>query len=190
MADKRYRNFSLMTYVKPTDLESVMKRHEKQIRAYAYITHEKDVNEFDQPKEKHIHLLLCLINNTTVEATRNWFNSFEDEKGQRINTLSQPMHDISASYDYLTHDTEQAKSENKYQYDKADIKGYNLDFFTDTAKQDIDNMSLALLEMCSGVPLKDIAKKYGRDFIIHYHSVKLLFNDIMEQNGGVVDDDS
>lgn len=95
------------------------------------------------------------------------------------------MHDITASFDYLTHDTEQAKAEGKHLYDKTDIITNNIDFFNNSATQEEDNMSLALCEMLDGVPIREIAKKYGRDFIIHFHSIKELFNVIQRQEGGM-----
>ena len=97
--------------------------------------------------------------------------------------LEEKLH-INSSYKYLIHDTEVAKEQGKYVYDKQDIKGYNLSFFEDTSKQEIDNLTLALSDMLDGIPLDEIMKKYGRDFIVHYGHIKTLFNDIQKQNGG------
>lgn len=185
MADtKRYRNFCLMTYLQDEQILQVLGRHERQLKAYAYITHNKDVDEFGKPKIIHRHLLISLVNNTTVDALRNWFKGFEDENGKQINTLAQPMHEISGSFDYLTHETEQAIAEGKYQYPKEDIKGYNLDFFTDSSKAEQDNLSLAIDDLLNGIPLDEVRKRYGRDFIMHYGHIKMLFNDIQKQTGG------
>lgn len=186
MAKKeRVRGFSLSTYLSISQVSDVLYRHDRQIKAYAFIQHDKDVDENGSLKERHIHLLLCLVNASTVEAVRNWFRGFEDDKGMPINTLAQPMHDISSSFDYLTHSTEQAIAEGKYQYDPSEVISNNLDFFQNTSFQEEDNISLAVLDMCAGVPLIEISRKYGRDFIIHYQSIKLLFNDIQAQTGGI-----
>lgn len=175
---KRYRNFSLVTYLKPEQIESVLLRHDRQLKAYAYITHDKC------NKEVHTHLLLCLINNTTCNAIQNWFSGFEDEKGLQINTLVQPMHGIYNNYKYLTHETEEARQEGKYLYNTDDIKGNNLSYFTDTSEQEVDNLTLAINDMLAGIPLDEVRKKYGRDFIMHYGHIKMLFNDIQKQYGG------
>lgn len=177
--NKRYRNFSLVTYLNPQQIESVLLKHDRQVKAYAYITHDKC------NKEIHTHLLICLINATTCNAIQNWFTGFEDEKGLQINTLVQPMHDLYSSYKYLTHETEQAREEGKYVYSKDNIKGNNLSYFTDSSKQDIDNLTLAIDDLLAGIPLDEVTKKYGRDFIIHYGHIKMLFNDIQKQMGGV-----
>lgn len=185
MADsKRYRNFCLMTYLQDEQILQVLGRHERQLKAYAYIAHNKDVDEFGELKTVHRHLLISLVNNTTVEAIRNWFKGFEDENGKQINTLAQPMHEISGSFEYLTHETEQAIAEGKYLYSKEDIKGYNLEFFTDSSKAEQDNLSLAIDDLLNGIPLDEVRKRYGRDFIMHYGHIKMLFNDIQKQTGG------
>ena len=177
--NKRYRNFSLVTYLNSQQIESVLLNHDRQVKAYAYITHDKC------NKEVHTHLLICLINNTTCNAIQNWFAGFEDEKGLQINTLVQPMHDLYSSYKYLTHETEQAKAEGKYVYNADDIKGNNLSYFTNTFEQDVDNLTLAMNDLLAGIPLVEVMQKYGRDFIVHYGHIKTLFNDIQKQNGGM-----
>lgn len=182
---KRSRAFCLTTYLEKSQIADVLLRHDKQIRAYAYIEHNRDLNSDGTAKERHCHILLKLINAISVDNVRNWFKGYEDINGLPVNTLAQPMHDISSSFEYLTHETEQAKAENKTVYSKEEIISNDIGFFQDSTLHDEDNISLALAEMCEGIPLQKIAKKYGRDFIIHYQSIKLIFNDIQKQCGGV-----
>lgn len=182
--NKRYRNFCLMTYLNEQQIKTVLAGHDRQLKAHAYITHDKDKNENGELKQVHMHLLLALVNNTTCDAVRNWFKGFTDEKGQPINTLAQPMHDISGSFEYLTHNTEQAKAEGKYIYDDTSVKGGNIKYFQDTTLQEVDNLTLALDDLMNGIPLIEVAKRYGRDFIVHYGHIKTLYNDIQNQLGG------
>lgn len=181
---KRVRSFCLSTYLEKKQVSDVLLKHDRQIRSYAYIEHNKDINEDGTPKERHIHLLLRTVNSRSVDDVRNWFKGYTDINGMPINTLGQEMHDIGSSFDYLTHSTEQAREEGKYQYDKSEIVSNDLKYFEDSTINDEDNISLAVMELCDGVPLKEVALKYGRDFIIHYQSIKLLFNDIQTQLGG------
>ena len=181
---RRYRNFCLMTYLNEQQIKTVLSGHDRQLKAHAYITHDKDKNELGQPKEVHAHLLLALVNATTVDAVRNWFKGFNDSKGLPINTLAQPMHDISGCFEYLTHNTEAAKAEGKYIYDDSCVKGCNIKYFQDTTLQEVDNLTLALEDLMNGIPLIEIAKRYGRDFIVHYGHIKTLYNDIQNQTGG------
>lgn len=181
---KRVRSFCLSTYLDKKQVNDILLKHDRQIRAYAYIEHNKDINEDGTPKERHIHLLLRTVNAKDVDTVRNWFKGYTDINGMPINTLGQEMHDIGSSFDYLTHSTEQAREEGKHQYDKSEIVSNDLKYFEDSTINDEDNISLAVMELCDGVPLKEVALKYGRDFIIHYQSIKLLFNDIQTQLGG------
>ncbi len=181
---KRTRSFALSTYLTKSQVADVLYRHDRQIRAYAYIEHNRDTNEDGTPKDRHIHILLHLVNASTVDRVRDWFKGYTDTLGLPVNTLGQVMHDISSSFEYLTHETEQAKAEGKFIYDKSEVVSNDIKYFQDNTLYDEDNITLALGELCAGVSLLEVARKYGRDFIIHYQSVKMLYNDIQKQNGG------
>ena len=181
---RRFRSFCLSTYLSKAFVSDILLKHDKQIRAYAFIEHNKDIDDDGQLKECHIHILIRTINARTVQDVVNWFKGFYDVNGLPINTFGQEMHDISSSFDYLTHSTEQAKEDGKHQYDKSEIVSNNIEYFENCNVNDEDNISLALTELCKGVLLKDVALKYGRDFIIHYQSIKMCFNDIQLQLGG------
>lgn len=183
---KRYRSFALITYCNPDQVKSVLKKHDSNIRSYAYIVHDMDLTEDGKPKETHIHLLIRLVNNTTVDAVRNWFNGFTDSNDLPVNTLAQPLHDISSSFDYLTHNTEQARIDGKYEYSSDLVVSNNIDFWRNSDLQDQDNISLAIQDILNGEPLATVAIKYGRDFIIHYQSIKMLITDIRQQTGGLI----
>lgn len=181
---KRVRSFSLSSYLMKSEVVEVLRKHERQIRAYAFIEHDRDLNKDGTPKPRHIHLLLRTVNSRTVDDVRNWFKGFTDDNGMPVNTLGQEMHDIRSSFEYLTHDTEAAISEGKFRYDAADIVSNDVEYFKGTSERDEDNITLAVMDLCNGILLRDVALKYGRDFIIHYASIKLLFNDIQLQEGG------
>jgi len=99
---KRVRSFCLSTYLTKSEVGEVLRKHERQIRAYAYIEHDRDVNKDGTPKPRHIHLLMRTVNSRTVEDVRNWFKGYTDEKGMPVNTLGQEMHDIGSSFEYLS----------------------------------------------------------------------------------------
>ena len=181
---RRTRSFSLVTYLDVFQVQDVLLKHDKQIKAYAFIEHDRDVDENGEIKPRHIHILIRLIQARTVSDVCNWFSGFFDYKGLGINTLCQEMHDISNSYLYLTHSTAQALEQGKFQYSSNDIFTNDREFFEKASYIDEDNITLAVTELLEGKPLKEVALKYGRDFILHYHSIRLLFNDIQEQLGG------
>lgn len=179
---RRPRSFSLVTYLDIFQVQDVLLKHDKQIRAYAYIEHNRDCDENGEIKPRHIHILIRTIQGRTVGDICNWFSGYFDDKGLGINTLGQEMHDISNSYLYLTHTTPQALAENKYQYSPDEIFTNDRDYFEKASYNDEDNITLAVSELLEGKPLKEVALKYGRDFILHYQSIRLLVNDI---KGGI-----
>lgn len=181
--NKKVRNFSLTTYLSEYQILSVLQKHDMQIKSYAYILHNRDINEDGSLKTEHFHLLIALVNATTCNSVRSWFDGFKDEKNEYINTLVQPMNDVSGSFNYLTHNTDGARLEHKYLYSDDDVRGFNLEFFKNSAVRDIDNLSLAVADMVSGIPISEVMKRYGRDFIVHYGHIRTLFNDIQKQSG-------
>lgn len=178
----KFRNWRLVTYLSEEQLLQVIDEHTNQIKAYAYILHDKDVNDDGNPKPPHIHLLLALHNVNSITGILKWFYGFEDDKGNDINTLAKVMSNPHGAYGYLTHNT--VASAHKYQYDESLIKSVNGDFFVNYEIVNDDKLSSALQEMLDGIPISEVAKKYGRDFIIHYAHIRALYNDIQSQIGG------
>lgn len=178
---KRYRNFCLVTYLDLSTVSSVLSAHQHQIRACSWIEHDKDTNDDGTPKETHVHVVIALNNNTTVNAIKNWFNGYVDDKGLPINTLVQNCNCLSSQFDYLIHKNDI----NKYQYDKSLRWGWNFEYFIDTTLQDTDTLTLAFMDICNGVPLSILVQKYGRDFIIHYRHLKTLYCDMLLQERNV-----
>lgn len=179
---KRFRNFSCVTYLDIDTIYTILGEHQHQLKATAFIEHDKDVNDDGTPKERHVHIILCLHNNTTINAIKNWFNGgYVDDNGNVINTLVQSCSCIQAQYDYLIH----KRDLNKYQYDISLRLGWNFDYFENTKAQDDDTLQQAMLDLCEGVPLSVLVQRYGRDFIVHYRSLKLLYCDMVCQEQGI-----
>lgn len=178
---RRYRNFSLVTYLDDDTVFKILFEHNQQLKACSYITHDKDVTAEGELKEKHIHILLALYNNTTENAIKNWFNGgYVDSNGNIINTLVEKCNCIQAQFDYQIH----KRNQDKYQYDISERKGWNFDYFEDTKSQDDDTLQQALLDCANGVPLHILVQRYGRDFIIHYRTIKCLVSDIILEEKG------
>ena len=178
---RRFRNFSLVTYLSEQQVFDILCEHQQQIKACSYITHDKDKNEDGTHKEKHIHVLIALYNNTTENAIKNWFNGgYVDTNGNIINTLVQNCSCIQAQFDYQIH----KRNVDKYQYDKSLRSGWNFEYFEDTKSQDDDTLQQALIDCAQGVPLSILVQRYGRDFIIHYRTIKCLVCDIISEEQG------
>ena len=181
----KFRNWRLTSYLSESQIRDVLDEHSNQIKAFAYILHDKDITDKGEPKTPHYHILLCLYNANSLNGLLRWFDGFQDDNGNDINTLAKVMNNRTGAYAYLTHNT--CASQDKYQYSDSDIVSYNSDFFATEDEEDkVDTLSCALTDMLNGIPLNEIRVKYGRDFILHYCHIKALYNDIQKQEGGAL----
>lgn len=175
-----FRKFSCVTYLSHEQLQQCLQRAGDMIRGFAYCYHDKDLKEDGTPKEPHTHLVLWLYNNRSINSLRGWFDrGFRDEKGEKINTMIQPCHDIKAAAEYLYH----ANDPDKYQYPPESVVYSDPDLFINPDTQKDDIMVLALQDLLDGVSWKDCAMKYGRDFIVHAGHISKLFDLINREEG-------
>ena len=183
----RSRNFSLVSYLSREELQIALLAHTQQIKQYAFAYHDKDLNEDGTPKEAHFHIVLCLYNATSLSAVRRWFSGYIDNDGKSINTLGQICNDIFSQYDYLTHNTLECREKGKYQYPQEIVECSDKQYFKANDDFSADNHTLAMNDYLNGVPLRTLYKVYGRDFIIHYSSIKNLAQDIEMEDARLPD---
>lgn len=165
----------MVTYLSKSQIEDILISKDKHIRSYVYIFHNKDID-----KEPHYHILIRTLHNTTLSAVKKWFSGYIDYNGNLVNTFIEPMHDINGAFSYLTHRTDECIKQGKFQYSELDLISNNIELWHNVEDLTCDNISLALSDLLGGQPLNEVALKYGRDFIIHYHSIKVLLDDIMK----------
>lgn len=166
MKNVQSRKWSIMTYLRPTDIAKVFDDKCDKVRAYAYCTHDKDENT-----EPHTHVIVWLNTPYPSSSIKNWFRG-EDVKGELANTLAEPCKDIAAMFRYLTH----KDNPDKYQYGDDDVICSDPSMFEDDVQT--DDTWTAVDDLLNGVPLKEVARRYGRDFIYHYSHIRQLVNDI------------
>ena len=162
------------------------------VSEYAYILHDRDVKEDGTPKEWHYHFLLVLNRSRRLADIQSYL------KHSLLGTvLLQPCHSVPASYGYLTHENE----DSKVHYDESSIvssadKSYwKADTSSNGCDKSSDSIMSAYLDLLNSMPLTECAKKYGRDFIIHYNHIKSLLLDsgmildkgVYRQRGDIVD---
>lgn len=168
------RKWSLVTYLPRETLLARLSSLSGKVIAYAFILHDKDVTSDGSPKEPHIHLLLRTAYPLNLSTVRRWFAALDDD-GKPITTTAQVCNDLDGAFQYLTH----ANDPQKFQYDPDDIVCTDISAFCLDDGAPSDDMAAALADLLAGVPLRDVAARYGRDFIIHYASIRLLVQDIM-----------
>lgn len=159
----RSYSFSLVCYADPAKLEAICRQC---CRHYAFATHDCDVLENGDKKPVHTHLLVVMKNACTLSAVRRKF-TIDGE-----NCLAQPLGDKVACFRYLTH----TDNPEKYQY-SSDVVVSSGDYWLDEEQQ-CDEKNEALLSMLDELRgkhnLRDMVRKYGRDFVLHYQSYKMF----------------
>lgn len=92
---------------------------------FAYCIHNADLTSDDEEDRKdHVHLIIVFNNTTTY---KNAFRVFQ-RLGEFSLSACQSVINIRYMYEYLIHNTETCKKQNKHQYDPSErILGNNFD---------------------------------------------------------------
>lgn len=168
---QRIRNFGIVSYIPDSnEIQKRLDNHITSINRYAYAKHDKD------EADTHHHILIWTNNALQYNTVRKWFLGCLDEKNQEYSCLAKPIQCDESACVYLTH----SNSPGKYQYDESIIKSFNLDInaFNDELT---DNGVEAIELMLNGVPIVDIARKKGRDFIYHFDSYQKIVKAIRDE---------
>lgn len=158
----------------PEGLANFVKDKNSVVDEYAYILHDRDVKEDGTPKEPHYHFLFVLRRSRRLSDIQSCM-----KKTLQGTIMLQPCHSVSDTYGYLTHEDEKEK----VKYEESDIvssadKSYWIsDISLNERDKSCDVIMSAYLDLLNSMPLIDCAKKYGRDFIIHYNHIKSLLLD-------------
>lgn len=128
------------------------------------------VHNADEGKETHVHGIILLPRSRRLADIKSLLsNSLEG------NIFLEPIYDVHATFEYLTH----RNSPDKHAYDEDSIVYFNSDkhvFITYEVK--IDVLQFAVFDLINGASLSSCISTYGRDFIIHYSSIKYLLGDL------------
>lgn len=118
---------------------------------FAYCIHDKDVDKANNHRKTHTHIILAFGNTTTENFALQVFKSIEKEGCSAYpNDIIQQVFDIRNAYDYLTHNTDDAKKKNKYQYDRKELicgNGFDIGNYEQLGKADKNRMIKELADI-------------------------------------------
>lgn len=163
------KQIAIMTYAPIAQVKTILEKKRGAYTAFALIQHDKD----KAPKHCHIFIKFnCERRGTDI---LKWFDLCCDENGEIVNTRFEQVHSEKGLLDYLTH----SNTPEKHPYEEKEIIYSDENAREELLKECVvDNGYGALEDMLTGVKLKEIARKWGRDFIRYYTAYKLLANDI------------
>lgn len=115
---------------------------------YAYCIHNKDVNNDNEGRKCHVHLILVFKNTTTLKYAQSIANRLSIDGKKACPLKPQSCIDIRYAYNYLIHDTDNARSKGKFQYSKdCRITGNGFDIAVYETRSAVDtNKTLKKLE--------------------------------------------
>lgn len=93
---------------------------------YEYCVHDKDiVNDPDEQRKVHVHLIIAFPNTTTYKNAFNTFDRLSADGRKSLNKCEQII-SIEYAHKYLIHDTDKCKKDLKYLYDPSERVSGNL----------------------------------------------------------------
>lgn len=162
--NKRSRNWGIITY-------DILEYHlfdfldnDEHINHYAFIKHCCDKNEDGTFKEPHYHILINYSTSISGTALITYIKSkipyFQS------NIMLEPITDKYAMYRYLSHKDDL----DKYQYDDSDIISDDSSFWTAIRSDSQDDINQLIDDLINRKSYREMAIKYGRDFIKNYQN--------------------
>lgn len=197
-----YNKFAIVSYASIDDIKEICAEHNDQLIGWATIEHNRDKDENGNNKEWHRHLVLYCKRSMCPDTIKKWFVHCKDAKGEFANTLVQYKHtcrkqdgtveeqtiDLAGATFYLVHEDKQGNPlPNKWHYSWGEVYGNNIDvlknwtYGTKETTERKDNSFEILEQVMAGASPYELAKRYGRDFIMNYRKYADLAFVIHEQ---------
>lgn len=88
-------------------------------RPHSYCIHNADTDSEKHHRKDHVHLILVWGNPTTYKAAMRCFKTLEKPGCVAVNKI-EVVHNIRYMYNYLIHDTDDARKQGKHQYDPSE----------------------------------------------------------------------
>lgn len=152
----RSRTYSLITYNPPSDFEPLLNK----ARRWAYIYHDKDESE------PHYHIYARFDNALTRDGVLRLVKGSQNTFAEILKTTEKDI------LSYFLHE-----NKDKFQYNKTSIV-----FSDNFEKPEPDSDSECLIDdILSGMSLRSLASKYGRDFMKNFRSYYSFATLVYEQ---------
>lgn len=190
----RYRDFQGIVY---TPYECLIQRlkdlqDDGKVLEYACVFHSRDLLDDGTPKSLHCHFAIRTSSYTVNDTVKKMFGGLKPFPGEEnANVLVQSTTfvagqaqriDLNMSYRYFSHKDYPEKAQ--YSDDEITVSGGFIAMFQKGNKRErADNCFEILEEMLNGTSNYDLAKKYGRNFILNFDKYRKLIAAINEQYG-------
>lgn len=162
----RSRQWSLVTYASVVEFSPLL----AQCEHYAYIYHDKD------GVEPHYHLLCVFKNPRALKGLQDTIKSDQNTLGEPVKSSLEEM------YKYLTHERET----DKVLYPKESIVCDSVGFWESLTAEEGSITDSMIDDILQGLPLRLLARRYGRDYMRNYKAYILFAHLVDAQEHGYV----
>lgn len=114
-----------------------------------YGIHDKDLEKDGSPRKEHIHLMLPFDGPTTLKNVLTIANKLS-KPGMTCCSTAEVINDMRYMYNYLLHDTDDARKKHKYQYDKSNrvcVNGFDIGVYEQLSLQEKVEMTRELCDL-------------------------------------------
>ena len=187
----------LTTYANEKQIKETLKAQGKAVAGASWILHDKD------KKVPHTHLVILSDRSRRLKDYIGWFKNLTDEYGNAINTLAKICKSTTATQKYFTHSDEESKQQGKHQYAEEDIRVLEGEQYstvweyktqTDIAfeadqkrKATMEENENLLEDIIAEKPMREMARKYGRDFMKNYKTYRAFASEVVLEETGDLD---
>lgn len=121
---------------------------------YCYCIHDKDHDSVGNPRKLHAHVVVVASNTTTRKFMLTSINSILSLPGSKCCNTVFAVLNIRWMYNYLIHDTVEARKEGKYLYDPSD-------------RHECNGFDIGILEQLSVAEQRQMRKELSLYIIEH-----------------------
>lgn len=118
---------------------------------FCYCVHNKDINTDNQGRKEHVHLILVFNNTTTLKHAQNICNRLSLPDKFACPLKPQAVIDIKYAYNYLIHDTNNARAKGKFQYSpdcRISGNGFDISVYETRSAIDTNKILKELEQIC------------------------------------------
>lgn len=173
---KGHRAYFVCTYAPKEEIQDIF----AYCKSFAWITHDKDVNEDGTPKAVHSHFIVRYNDNITPTAlAKKFFKLAPNEQ-----TIISPLGDKDCAIDYMLHRDEKSVAKCKTLYKECEILTDDSAYYlrTKDSKQQKKNNEEFLADLLNGdKTYREMAVEYGRDYIKNYKAYEAFAYEVHRQ---------
>lgn len=154
---------------------------------FAYCIHDKDKTKDGTPRKAHVHVLIAFPNTTTYKHALSVFKALDKNKGgpTACNKCERVL-GVRYIYDYLIHDTANARKEGKYLYDVSErVEGNNFDIGNYEQLSSTEKLDM-LDELCDDIIEQDF-RNFRQFYLYVRENRDKEYREIIKANSGLLD---